>query len=276
MIWIICVSVLATGLYLWMIMPVAADPSSFPVDRFAHRGLHGGRIPENSLSAFRAAKQAGLGVELDIQFTKDRKIVVCHDPDLKRMCGEDVRLIDTDYSELSGYRLADSEETVPLFSDVLRIMSPLPVICEIKADNGIKNTEICDAVLPMLRDYPGFICVESFSPFVVAWFKKNAPDIMRGQLSLDDVRGQRGSTKIQRIILRMLVTDFMSRPNFIAYRYTDGSLALKMIRLMRKVPLAGWTPRGSGQVRDAFRKFDAVIFEKGGDDLEEIFPENIV
>ena len=54
---------------------------------FAHRGLFGAdqRPPENSLTAFRAAAAAGYGIELDVQFTADRQLVVFHDDTLDRM-----------------------------------------------------------------------------------------------------------------------------------------------------------------------------------------------
>ena len=42
----------------------------------AHRGLHSedNQTPENSLSAFRAAAEAGYGIEFDLQMTKDGQV----------------------------------------------------------------------------------------------------------------------------------------------------------------------------------------------------------
>ena len=56
---------------------------------FAHRGLHSKThgIPENSMSAFRAAIQKNYGIELDLHLTRDGELVVFHDDDLKRVCG---------------------------------------------------------------------------------------------------------------------------------------------------------------------------------------------
>ena len=55
--------------------------------RYAHRGLHGPGVPENSLAAFRRAAEAGYGAELDVHLTRDGRLVVIHDGDLERMCG---------------------------------------------------------------------------------------------------------------------------------------------------------------------------------------------
>jgi len=55
---------------------------------YAHRGLHGGNAPENSLSAFSAAIALGLGIECDVQQTGDGQAVVFHDWELDRLTGE--------------------------------------------------------------------------------------------------------------------------------------------------------------------------------------------
>ena len=57
--------------------------------RFAHRGLHDRDlgIPENSLAAFRRARDLGFGVELDVHLTADGQLAVIHDANTRRMCG---------------------------------------------------------------------------------------------------------------------------------------------------------------------------------------------
>ena len=77
------------------------DTKPFNRTLFAHRGLHSSdsRVPENSLPAFLRAKEAGYGVELDVQLTADKQVVVFHDDDLKRMCGLDRRVDELTYEE---------------------------------------------------------------------------------------------------------------------------------------------------------------------------------
>lgn len=55
---------------------------------FAHRGLSS-LYPENSMVAFRAARDAGVpGVELDIHLSRDRRLVVFHDDTTGRIARE--------------------------------------------------------------------------------------------------------------------------------------------------------------------------------------------
>ena len=75
---------------------------------FAHRGLHGGEMPENSMAAFLAAVGHGYGIETDVRFTKDKRLILFHDDSLLRMTGDGRQVLDCTYAELS---------TLPLISD---------------------------------------------------------------------------------------------------------------------------------------------------------------
>ncbi|MCI9552487.1 MAG: hypothetical protein HFE94_03005 [Acutalibacter sp.] len=76
----------------WILHPGQYTPEQRKIlegRNFAHRGLHTAdhSIPENSLPAFRRAVEAGYGIELDIQLSKDGQVVVFHDDTLDRVCG---------------------------------------------------------------------------------------------------------------------------------------------------------------------------------------------
>ena len=73
---------------------------------YAHRGLHGRNVPENSLLAFELACRAGYGIELDIQLSKDGQVMVFHDFTLVRMTGHSGRVNELDCCELVKLKLA--------------------------------------------------------------------------------------------------------------------------------------------------------------------------
>ena len=68
----------------------------------AHRGLHL-FVPENSLSAFVAAKQANMGIELDIRQTRDKELVCFHDKYTKRLLNIPGKLSMFDLSIIKQY-----------------------------------------------------------------------------------------------------------------------------------------------------------------------------
>ena len=191
--WFFCLLAVLVFLLLLAILPRRRRNTS-PFDRtlYAHRGLHSneGGVPENSLAAFAAATKAGYGVELDVQFTADRKIVVFHDNDLKRMCGIDRRVDELTYDELKTLRLLDSDQHIPLLSEVLEVLDGATLLCEFKAMRSYTDTSLCEAALPLLNSYKGAVCIESFNPFMVRWFRKHAPHYIRGILSKKFEKGE--------------------------------------------------------------------------------------
>ena len=237
------------------------DYSDFKGKMYAHRGLHSPGVPENSMAAFKAAVAEGYGVELDVQFTKDHHIVVFHDANLKRMCGVDKRVRDCTYEELKQYRLEGTDEIIPLFEDVLKTLDQITLICEIKNHNGNRNNRLCRETYEMLASYKGKFCIESFSPFLVRWFRYNHPEVVRGQLSCA-MKDEGSLGYIARLALSQLFINCISRPDFIAYRHQDYRQPGFFIcsRLYHPL-LVAWTARGKEEQNEAWKRFDAVIFE---------------
>lgn len=227
----------------------------------AHRGLHtkDKKTPENSLAAFRAAVEAGYGIELDLQFSKDEQIVVFHDDTLDRVCGVSGRVDDYTYEELQNFRLCGTEERIPLFTEFLKLVDgKVPLLIEFK--NGPKNNLLCEKTLPLLRAYKGDYCIESFSPFIVGWFKKNAPDIMRGQLSAPQKEFEGVLSKKVAFMLSHLLTNFIARPHFIAYHKEKTYFTVKLadrLGAMRAV----WTVRPEDNIEELQNRNEIMIFE---------------
>ena len=104
---------------------------------YAHRGLHDAVLPENSMSAFRAALEHGFGIELDIHLMADGNLAVIHDASLKRTAGVDVLIEDLTTEDLSKYPLEGTTETIPTFNQVLELYAgKAPLIIELKAERG--------------------------------------------------------------------------------------------------------------------------------------------
>ncbi len=250
-------------LILYLIAPnKKRDYSAFRGKKYAHRGLHSDGTPENSLAAFKAAKEANFGVEFDVQFTKDKQIVVFHDGDLKRMCGVDQKVLDLTFDELKQYRLNGTDEHIPLLSEVLETIGHVPIVCEVKTYSGNSCPELCEITCALMDTYPGDWCQESFSPFITQWFRKNRPDIIRGQLSAS-MREHNGQSAVNRFGMRHLLINVFSRPDFIAYGFDDLTpWGFRLCRVIYHPFLVAWTARGDKQFAQAQKDFDTIIFEK--------------
>ena len=88
---ILGIAVLSALLWLYMIFPGGKRQrmQRFVGVHYAHRGLHDESKAENSMSAFRAAKEHGYGIELDVRLSKDGELVVFHDETLTRVTGNE-------------------------------------------------------------------------------------------------------------------------------------------------------------------------------------------
>ena len=225
---------------------------------FAHRGLHSEdqSVPENSLKAFALAAEAGYGMELDVQLSKDGHVVVFHDDTLDRACGVAARVDELDLEELRKLSLFGTEERIPLFSEVLELVAGrTPLIVELK--NGPRNDELCEKTRELLRTYPGAYCVESFNPLIVAWFRFHAPTVLRGQLAQLPEEYVRAGRKIsEALVLGNTLLNVAARPQFIAYRIGPKTLAVRFAEALGAMPF-GWTSHS----RDSEAGRDAVIFE---------------
>ena len=119
---LICAAIFiaAVALYLFLIKPASTrgmDLAKYGT-KFAHRGLWDAQSPENSLSAFQKAVDAGYGIEFDIHKTKDGQVVVFHDDTLMRMCGVEGKVEDKTLAELRRLRLGGTDEKIPLLSEM--------------------------------------------------------------------------------------------------------------------------------------------------------------
>ena len=230
---------------------------------YAHRGLHGNGVPENSMAAFRLALEKGYGIELDLHLLKDGNLAVIHDSSLKRTTGAEGRIEDLTTEDLSSYHLEGTEETIPTFSQVLALFNgKAPMIIELKAEKG-NHDALAETVCRMLEGYDGLYCIESFDPRCLMWLTKNRPDIVRGQLSENFCRDKSsGLPWILRFALTNLLTNFLTRPDFIAYKFEDRKgLSPTLCRKWWHAQGVSWTIRSQQNLDTALREENIAIFE---------------
>ena len=235
--------------------PAAADLVKVP---YAHRGLHGEGVPENSLPAFRAAVLSGVGIELDVQLTADGEVVVFHEESLLRMTGEEGSLFSRTYEELSALRLGESEERIPTLREVLDLVAGrVPILVEIKPDHAV--TSLCKKTAALLDGYAGDYMIESFHPLAVHWFRRHRPQVIRGQLS--GRLFEKGKRKPVHFLLQNLLFNFIALPDFIAFDYRHKfRYSYSLCVLFHRPYTLAWTVTDK-EALHASRGFDGVIYE---------------
>ena len=228
--------------------------------RYAHRGLHDETYPENTIPAFLKAAAQGYAIELDVHLSKDGELVVFHDGLLERMTGKQGRVEDYTAKELQTFTLGKTRYTIPLLKEVLeQINGGVPILIETKNEGMGGKLEV--QLYEMMRKYQGRYAVQSFSPFSIGWFKKNAPEVLRGQLSGGFAAGAEHIAKINRVLLSQLLTNFLCRPNFISYE--EKRVNACVVQRLKKggIPVLCWTVRSEAQEKEARRYANTVIFE---------------
>ncbi len=254
--------VIIAVIYCAAIHPTRNDRvNKFVGTRYAHRGLHDDKIPENSLAAFRAAVEGGYGIELDVRLSKDGKLVVFHDEDLQRMIGTHGKTTDFTAVELAGMSLLGTEEGIPQLKEVLNLVDgKVPLLIEIK--ETAEETDVAPMLAMLLRSYEGPYIVESFNPLSLHRFGKILPHVPRGILS-HSYHKYPEFEGILYFALEFLLLNRICCPSFVAFQknHTKLNLSFQLTRLMGAATFA-WTVNSEEEEKAAFAAgFDTVIFE---------------
>ncbi len=229
--------------------------------RFAHRGLHSATVPENSLTAFRLAVEAGYGIEFDVHAAKDGTPMVFHDGTLNRMVGIDGRICDFTAEELGNMRLLDTDEKIPTLREVLDVVDgKIPLLVELKQNEG--EVGVAKAAAEILREYRGDFIVESFNPVTLKEFAEEMPEVLRGILSMHFTR-EKKHRNIKHFLTESLIFNRVCSPDFIAYNHVDADfLPFVLAKKIWDAPTVAWTTRSLDDEALAWENgFDAVIFE---------------
>ncbi|MEL6288802.1 MAG: glycerophosphodiester phosphodiesterase family protein [Pseudomonadota bacterium] len=238
----------------------------WPLGPIAHRGLHDvsdGRL-ENSPAAIAAAREAGFGIEVDIQLTRDGKAIVFHDFSLERLTSAHGRVRDHTRADMERLVYLVGGERPIRFQALLDLVDgAVPLYVELKSDFS-GELGLADALRPGLEGYDGPIALMSFDPALVrrcaALYPRVPAGIVSGRYATPDWDPHVPALR-DRLRLRHLIDAFIARPAFVNYEIT--SLAAIAPQLLRRagVPLLTWTVRTVDERAAAAALADAMVFE---------------
>ncbi len=240
--------------------PEAERVAFLGAQAYAHRGLHGGTLIENSRAAFRKALDAGLGIELDVQSAKGGEPFVFHDATLERLTDDTGKVGSHLAQQLDAIRLKGSDETIPRLAEILALVDGrAPILIEVKA-RGRHVGLFCLGIRRVLEGYQGRYAIMSFNPEVGRWFAEHAPKVVRGLVvTQEQDKGAWGILKGR--ALRHLSL-WRAKPDFLAYDIRDLPASFPAQQRARGLKVLTWTVRTAEQESRALVHADEIIFER--------------
>jgi len=226
----------------------------------AHRGLHDGKLPENSMGAFKAAVEHGYAIELDVHLSRDNRLIVIHDDTTRRLTGKDLRITESTVTDLIKLRLKKTNYQIPLLDDVLAtVAGRVPLLIEVKTDS---KAEIIGPVMQKtLAEYQGEYAIQSFDPRILGWYRAHEPRTLRGQLAYSFKRHPT-LPKAQKFLLRNMLLNIHTRPDFIAYEIDSlPNAAVVFWRSLFRLPLLTWTISTKADLQKSRDLGANIIFE---------------
>ena len=226
---------------------------------YAHRGVHDDRVVENSPSAFAEALARGMGIECDVQKSRDGRAMVFHDWSLDRLTPHSGPVAKRDAVELEQVPLRGTGDRIPTLERLLaQVAGRVPLLIEVKSKNDRSPMPLCLAVHRALEGYAGEVAVMSFDPRVPRWFRANSLRPVRGLVVTEEnARGLRGILK-RRFML------WHGKPEFLAYDVRDLPSRFASAQRSRGLPLLTWTVRSATFRERAALHADAPIAEGAG------------
>lgn len=236
---------------------------------YAHRGLWGGDIPENSLRAFEAAAREGVGCELDVRVTADGKLVVFHDATLERMCGQSGRIDQLPFSMIRTFRLPDGSQ-IPTLEESLEAMAGEPTLVELKTDGTKRGDDGNHAGIPSLIEILNTsrapAAVMSFDETAVGWLADAVHNRPIGQLIEPDEPGDEGWAIMKAIRASQGQASYFA-PHISTIDYISEQFGY--------LPRVTWTVRDLPQLASARAHGAAPIFEGFSAALAKSFANTI-
>ena len=216
----------------------------------AHRGVHNNKeVVENSIEAFKLAKEKDYAIEFDISITKDNQLVIFHDDNLKRICGVDKNINDVTYEELKELKLLNTNEYIPTFKELLEVVDG-KVFLDIEIKTTKKKKKVVELVLKELENYKGELSLKSFDPGIVRILKRKTKKYKIGLLVC-----QNNNIKIWNFLVNSSLIYYMVRYDFISI--DSKMLNDKFYSKYKNKPIQVW--RVSYKDKEKYSKYNVTF-----------------
>lgn len=166
-----------------MLPHLSTAPARALPQNIAHRGYRA-KLPENSIKAFAGALAAGaVALETDVHLSKDKVVVLSHDPTLKRCFGRPDKIADCDWALLETLRTTkDPEVPMARLEDLLEFLAQpshanVWVLIDIKRDDDPEElvARLAETVLSAPGDWSQRIVLGCWEAVYMRHCQKQLP-----------------------------------------------------------------------------------------------------
>jgi len=171
------------------------------------------------MTSFALCLEKDYGIECDVNVLGDGTVVVFHDKDLKRLTKKTESLMAVGYEDIKDLTLYDTAERIPTLQEMIAfVKGQVPLLIELKPHGD--SLLLCTKFMEIMKDYRGVYAIHSFSPWIVNWFRKNHPEVIRGQITeyFRTVTKMKRSTKY---LMRSMFFNRFTKPDFVNYGIVD-------------------------------------------------------
>lgn len=137
---------------------------------------------ENSLNGFRHAAEQGINrFELDVQLSRDNKLVVFHDTRLTRLVGTKFKVRELTAEQLTQSVLKGTDQKIPLLEDVVNAC-PDVIHWQFEIKTSRTNPHFIRPMARLIKNLnlQDKVTITSKHTGMLAAFKRILPDIPRG------------------------------------------------------------------------------------------------
>ena len=198
----------------------------------AHRGYWKSGLTENTLQAFRAAREKDAQMcELDVQITKDKIAVVFHDTDLKRLAGRHDKVAELFIHEMQKMTEAPTLEEVLLDSAGTQFYN-----IELKSSD-VWQSDLEASVASVIKKHQlqSRVMFSSFNPFALMRMSQLLPKVPRALLVTLD------SDSKNKIYLKKMWLWPLTKAHMLNLHYKMVTPELALTLKQNQIPFAVWT-----------------------------------
>ena len=212
--------------------------------------------PENSVGAINNSINIKAPIMLAVESLDDENLICFPYKNISKLTDGTGYVQTLNINDIKDLRLKNTEYKILTLEEALKVIDgKVPVLIYILNDSNVGKME--SNVYKVLKEYNGEYAIVCSNPYVLEWFKNNAPDVWRGIKSGKFPDKLYGSLKSKR--LTKLKYNKIAEPDFIVYNAED--LPNKYVKKYSVLPIIAYNVTNEHDYLNVVKYCDYVIVD---------------